>query len=183
VFELPTADHPREERQIPLTVSDARQLAAIEWLLPLRNHLDPLVMPLAAGGPWEAAHLGVVKTHQFMLQTYVTILRLFQGTVPVSEARGALGITHEGIRIAKMGWPYFFFFLGLISVNLAVMNFLPIPILDGGQMVFLVIEKLKGSPVSIKVQTIATYVGLAFIGGLLVMTLYFDAARILAQLF
>ena len=73
------------------------------------------------------------------------------------------------------------FFLGLISVNLAVINFLPIPIVDGGLMVFLLVEKLKGSPVSPWIQTAATVVGLAVIASIFLMTLYFDIGRIMGN--
>ena len=114
-----------------------------------------------------------------MTQTYLTIVRLVQGRVDHRELRGIVGIADEGTRIAKQGGTYLLFFLGLLSINLAVMNFLPIPILDGGQMLFLLIEKLKGSPVSIRVQEIATYVGLALIGSLLLVTLYYDTGRLL----
>ena len=71
------------------------------------------------------------------------------------------------------------FFLGLISVNLAVINFLPIPIVAGGLMLFLIVEKLKGSPVSARIQTAAFIVGIVLIGSIFLLTLYYDAGRIL----
>lgn len=164
--------------EVSLNAEQLAELRGIEWMPPQDLHFDMLREPLAESNPVAAAALGFKKTYQFMAQTYLTLVRLFQQTVPVSELRGVVGIAHEGTKIAKHGWSYLCFFLGLISVNLVVMNFLPIPILDGGQMLFLIIEKLKGSPVSIRMQEIATYVGLAIILSLVLVTLYYDTARL-----
>jgi regulator of sigma E protease len=67
----------------------------------------------------------------------------------------------------------------MISVNLAVINFLPIPLLDGGHMVFLVYEKLRGKPASEGVRIAATYVGLAFIACLILLVSWLDIGRLL----
>jgi len=76
------------------------------------------------------------------------------------------------IEQAKAGLPELMFFLAFLSVNLAVINFLPMPVLDGGLMVFLLIEKIKGKPLSLKAQMVGTMVGLAaIILGLLFVTI------------
>lgn len=67
--------------------------------------------------------------------------------------------------------------MGLISINLAVVNFLPIPILDGGHMVFLIYEKIRGRPASEMFRVVATYIGLAMIGCLMLFVLYLDFRR------
>ena len=126
----------------------------------------------------DAVSLGFKKTHQFITNTYMTLLRLTQGTVPADKMSGPVGIVHQGTIIAERGWEYLLFFLGLISVNLAVINFLPIPITDGGQAVFLAIEKIKGSPVSVKIQTVATVVGLALLLCVFLFVTYNDALRL-----
>jgi regulator of sigma E protease len=66
--------------------------------------------------------------------------------------------------MAERGWIDLFYFLAIISANLAVINFLPLPIVDGGLMVFLIIEKIKGSPISMRVQVATQVVGLILIG-------------------
>jgi regulator of sigma E protease len=66
------------------------------------------------------------------------------------------------------------FFLGYLSINLAVLNFLPIPLLDGGHMMFLLYEGLRGKPASERVLIAATYMGLAFVLSLMVFVLYLD---------
>ena len=71
------------------------------------------------------------------------------------------------------------FFLAMISVNLAVINFLPLPIVDGGLFLFLVYEKIKGRPPSIAFQNFATIVGMFLIGTVLLVVTWNDVARIL----
>jgi len=80
-------------------------------------------------------------------------------------------------KTAKSGFGVLLEFMALLSVNLAVLNILPIPVLDGGHMVFLGIEKLKGSPVSIKARLIAQQVGLAFMLILIVFVTFNDITR------
>ena len=75
------------------------------------------------------------------------------------------------------GATLFVMFLGMISINLAVINFLPIPVLDGGHMVFLLYERLRGRPAPEQVRYAATFVGLALIGSLMLFVLYLDAKR------
>jgi regulator of sigma E protease len=65
----------------------------------------------------------------------------------------------------------------MISVNLAVVNFLPIPVLDGGHMVFLIYEGLRGKPASEQVRVAATYVGLLLIGSLMLFVIFMDVRR------
>jgi regulator of sigma E protease len=165
---------------IAFSAADARALAGAVWMAPT-SMFEDLRVPISAATPWAATRMGFHKTKQFMLQTYMTLLRLFQRTVPVQELRGPVGIFHIGTQTAQQGWTYLLFFLGLISVNLVVINFLPIPIVDGGLMVFLIIEKIKGSPVHPAVLSAANWVGLALIGSIMLMTLYFDISRLLPQ--
>eukprot|EP00752_Nemacystus_decipiens_P015046 g13402.t1 len=129
---------------------------------------------LKADGLGDALSIGVDKTKDFVLQTYVTLMRLIQGDVKLYNLRGPVGIIDTGTQVAQQGFPYLLFFLGLISVNLAVINFLPIPIVDGGHMVFLAWEKVTGSPPSEKVQVGSLYVGLMLIGFVFLATFYFD---------
>lgn len=183
-YELNVKDHPTFVRKITLDEKTVKLLANANWSLPSdlitgsSLAFDQQKIRVQADSPVEAISLGITKTHQFMAQTYITLARLFQGSVKAKHLRGPVGILDEGRRIAKRGWPYLMFFLGLISVNLVVINFLPIPIVDGGLMVFLIIEKIKGSPVSAKVQTAAMVVGLALIATVFVVTLFYDMSRI-----
>ncbi len=181
-YELNIAGNPAERVTIPLSVEDAEQIANAGWLAVLPQGLLPMMLqvPVVGDDPLEATALGFTKTHQFITQTYTLLTRLFQRTVPADVVSGPVGIVHQGTIIAERGWQYLLYFLGLISINLAVINFLPIPITDGGQAVFLAIEKIKGSPVSVKVQTVATLAGLALLACVFLFVTYNDITRLLS---
>jgi len=119
------------------------------------------------------------RTWKFIIHTYLTIDRLFRGTVGVEQLRGPVGIVHLGLQIADRGVTYIVFFLAMISVNLAVINFLPIPIVDGGLFLFLVYEKIKGRPPSVAFQNAAMIVGLMLIAGIFLLVTYNDIARLI----
>ena len=124
--------------------------------------------------------MGLHETKKMVLMTYLTLDRLFRGTVGVSQLRGPVGIVHIGTRIADRGMTYLVFFLAMISVNLAVINFLPIPIADGGLMVFLIYERLRGRPPSPSFQNGAMLAGLVLVGLLFAVTFYNDMLRLIS---
>lgn len=128
----------------------------------------------------EAIWIGMHKTYYFILQVYKTMERMiFTRSVGLESMSGPLGIIDIGGKIAQAGLVKFLFFLAMISANLAVINFLPLPIVDGGLMVFLIIEKIKGSPVSLRVQVATQMVGLFLIIGMFLFVTYQDALRLL----
>ena len=167
--------------QIAVKDATLKDLVHAEWEPTLNTQLfSPAIKILQESNPGAALALGVHKAHQSMTQVYLTLTRLVQGTVPLSQMQGPIGITHTGSILAKRGWTYLIFFLALISVNLAVINFLPLPIVDGGHIVFLIIEKIKGSPVGPRVQTAALLAGLALIAFVFIYVTYNDILRLFA---
>jgi regulator of sigma E protease len=111
----------------------------------------------------EAMRLGGRDTIRFIKTIYLTLSRLLSGRISATKSLGGpIKIAEQAFTAADDSYA-FILFLGAISVNLAVINFLPIPVLDGGHMVFLVYEKLRGRRPSETVQTVATFVGLALI--------------------
>jgi len=90
---------------------------------------------------------------------------------------GPVGIFNAGRAFAYKGNDWLIWFLAMISANLAVVNFLPIPIVDGGLFTFLVVEKIQGKPLSAKTQSIAQVVGLAIILSVFLLVTYQDIAR------
>ncbi len=127
-----------------------------------------------ADGPVDAIARGMSKSRRVMIQTYITFLRLFEGSVKVEHLKGPVGIAHIGTQIASQGWVWVLFFMALISVNLAVINFLPLPIVDGGQFLMLVYEWIRGKPVPIVVQNVATMAGLLMIGTIFLYVTFND---------
>jgi regulator of sigma E protease len=81
--------------------------------------------------------------------------------------------------VVKQSFVDFLYLLAFISANLAVMNFLPIPVVDGGVFVLLIVEKIKGSPLSIRFQEVMTYAGLALIVSLFLYVTYNDIIRLI----
>ncbi|MBU0719398.1 MAG: site-2 protease family protein, partial [Planctomycetes bacterium] len=126
----------------------------------------------------EAVQIGLQKTYYFILQVYQTMQRMFfSRSVGFENLSGPLGIVSIGGTIARAGLVEFLFFLAILSANLAVINFLPLPIVDGGLMVFLIIEKIKGSPVSLRVQVATQMLGLFLIVGVFMFVTYNDWRR------
>ena len=87
---------------------------------------------------------------------------------------GIVRISRIGYKMTEQGLGKILFFLGSISISLAVINILPIPILDGGHLVYLILEKIKGGPISERAMAISSWVGLALVLGLMVFATFND---------
>ncbi len=134
---------------------------------------------LKADGPIEALAIGVKKTWYFIMNVYVMMERMIVSrSVGVKQLSGPVGIVHVGGQFAKAGLTEFLYFLAMISANLAVINFLPLPIVDGGLMVFLIVEKIKGSPVSLQVQVATQVIGLFLLGAAFLFVTFQDVIRL-----
>ncbi|SYZ72501.1 conserved membrane hypothetical protein [Candidatus Zixiibacteriota bacterium] len=102
---------------------------------------------------------------------------LIMRTVPASEIGGPIMIGQIAGATARAGFDILLEFLALLSVNLAVLNILPIPLLDGGHLVFLVAEKFKGSPISTRTRIIVQQIGIAFLLLLVIFVTFNDIHR------
>ncbi|MFM7151128.1 MAG: site-2 protease family protein [Gemmataceae bacterium] len=125
----------------------------------------------------EACSLGTERTISFIQQMYMNLKGLFTGRISHKSVGGPIEIGAQAISAAREGVSYFVLLMGMISINLAVVNFLPIPVFDGGHMVFLIYEKLRGKPPSEAIRVAATYMGLFIIIGLMVFVFYLDISR------
>ena len=164
----------------PLNEEDVRAINSLGWKSPISPGLfQTEEILLKATSPAEALGMGFAETKRVMLTTYMTFARLFQGTVKVEHLKGPVGIAHLGTLVAGRGFIWLLFFLALISVNLAVVNFLPLPIVDGGQFLFILWEQLRGKPVPLAFQSAATLAGLALIGCVFLIVTYNDIRNLL----
>ena len=119
--------------------------------------------------------MGMKKTYTFIAQTYMTLKGLLQRTISTKTLVGPVGIVSMSYKIvSSQSLVYYVYFLGLISCALAVMNLLPLPIVDGGVILLLIIEKIKGSPINPKAQEIISYVGLLLLISLFLLLTYRD---------
>lgn len=125
----------------------------------------------------ESVSRGVTTAHVIVAETFSFVGKLLSGKVSPSMIGGPVFIAQQSGREARQGWRSLFFFMAILSVNLAVLNILPIPVLDGGHLVFLLAEKIKGSPLSMKARGIAQQVGMVLLLLLIVMVTYNDILR------
>jgi len=128
----------------------------------------------------DSCRVGVKKAWDFASQVYIIIKRALGGDTGILKSLGGpVTIARASYEIASRKSPSeFLLWLAIISVNLAVVNLLPIPLLDGGHLVIFTVEKLKGSPLSPKTQIAIQYVGLVLILALFIFVTYQDILRI-----
>jgi regulator of sigma E protease len=130
--------------------------------------------------PLRALWQGVAKTAELCGLTIVTIIKLFQAVVPASNLGGPLMIMKMAGEQAHQGIPALLYFMAILSINLGVLNLLPIPILDGGHLLFMGIEKILGRPLEIRQREIAQQVGMFLLISLMGFALYNDLHRLVA---
>lgn len=177
---LPTPGSPVEHRTLDLSPAQVAELHGLGYAAPpgLLGVFVPAEFTLRAEGPFDAVRVGLAETHRVMMMTYLTFARLVQGSVKVEHLKGPVGIAHLGTRVADRGLIWLLFFMALISVNLAVVNFLPLPIVDGGQFLFILYEWARGKPVPESVQGIATVAGLLLIGAAFLVVTFNDIRNV-----
>jgi regulator of sigma E protease len=104
---------------------------------------------------------------------------LVTGKVSVNQLGGPIAIASSSVQAARGGLETLFRLIAFISVNLAVLNLLPVPILDGGQMLVVIAESIKGSPFSLRARERIARVGVVAIGLLFVLVMFNDLKRLL----
>ena len=175
-----TTPGPTYEETWTLTAEDLARLHSLNWNPPLALGIfQPLQIISKEETPTAAIARGVHETKRLALQTYITFARLFQGSVKVEHLKGPVGIAHLGTIIADRGLIWLMFFFAMISVNLAVINFLPLPIVDGGQFLMLLYEQIRGKPVPIPIQNAVTTLGLLLIGTVFIVVTFNDVRSLL----
>ena len=162
-----TIDYRLDEQisgSVALDVGDDKAFITVKSSFAEYVPFEDLKRLYKASGPIDAVVMGYKKTIMFITQTYVSIRRLIGGLVSRRELSGPVGIIAMTYRIAaEQPLIYYVYFLGIISVLLAVFNFLPLLPFDGGHIVLLLVEKIKGSALSERTQGIIAYAGVVFI--------------------
>lgn len=133
-------------------------------------------------GPVAAIGASLRETWRLTTTTLGMMQRLLTGTASLREnLNGPISIAQIANQSAQRGFAGFLFFLGILSLSLCIMNLLPIPILDGGHLLYYLIEAIKGAPVSEKSLILGQYVGLAMLGGLMALAFYNDILRLFSS--
>ena len=128
-------------------------------------------------GPLEALWAALERTGDLVGFTFTSISRMLQGLISPANLSGPLTIAQVAASTAEAGWVAWFGFVALLSVSLGALNLLPIPVLDGGHLVFYVIEALIGRPLPERVQLVGYQMGLVMVLSIMVFALYNDISK------
>ena len=129
-------------------------------------------------GPLAAVPAALGATWQLTRDTVGMVGRMVSGRASVENISGPITIARYANASAGMGTAWFLNFLALLSLSLAIINLLPIPILDGGHLLYYLIELVKGSPLSERAMVAGQYVGLAMLAGLMGLAFYNDILQL-----
>jgi len=148
--------------------------------------IDRYIIGVMSAGDTYAKKLGIGEafvesfrqTYKISELTVLSVVKIFQGTISTKTLGGPIMIAQMAGEQAKEGAGNLIFFIALLSINLAILNFLPIPVLDGGHLFFFFIEAVIRKPVNMKVREVAQGVGVFLLILLMVFVFYNDISRI-----
>lgn len=131
--------------------------------------------------PFQALIQGVAQTWGFTKLTYLTVVKIVQRVVSPKTLGGPIMIAQMSGEYARQGFVPFVFFMAILSINLGVLNLLPIPVLDGGHLLFYLIEVATGKEVNIKWREMAQQLGFFILVMLMIFVFYNDIVRIVGD--
>jgi regulator of sigma E protease len=129
-------------------------------------------------GPGEALPAAMERTLEYSVLTLKVIWRILTGEASIHNLSGPITIADAAGKTASIGFVYFLKFLAIVSISLGVLNLLPVPVLDGGHLLYFAIEAVKGSPLSEAAMLQGQKIGLALLLGLMSLAFYVDLLRI-----
>ncbi|MCR3927516.1 sigma E protease regulator RseP [Aeromonas caviae] len=176
-----TVERGGSEMTLTLTPDGKKVKGQLVGFVGLSPQLVPLpdeYRTLLQYGPLQALWHGVQKTWSLITLTFDMIGKLIGGIVSLDNLSGPISIAKGAGSSADYGLVYFLGFLALISVNLGIINLFPLPVLDGGHLVYFLIEAVTGKPVSEKIQEVGFRIGAAILMLLMGIALFNDFARL-----
>ncbi len=129
-------------------------------------------------GPLDAAVAAVSQTWSITELTVLSVAKIIAGTLSAKTLGGPIMIAEMAGQQAREGVVNLMFFTALISINLAILNILPIPVLDGGHLLFFAIEAVRGKPVNVRLREVAQQAGMFLLMLLMILVFYNDIMRI-----
>ena len=129
-------------------------------------------------GPLEALVAASTRTAELVGFTLKSIKKMLMGLISPKNLSGPITIAKVATASAQSGLESYIGFLALLSVSLGVLNLLPVPVLDGGHLLYYIIELVVGKPVPVKVQMLGYQIGLFIIAGVMILALYNDFSRL-----
>ncbi len=169
----------RDNQDIPVTVQPAKREGKNifgekreEWMIGIGSE-----MSIQKGSPGLAVIKAFQQTYEYARITLVALYKMIRGEVSPSNLGGPILIAQMAGQQAQEGLGSFLGFIAVLSINLGVLNLLPIPVLDGGHLLFFLVEAVIGRPVAVKHREMAQQVGVFLLMLLMVYAFYNDIAR------
>lgn len=128
--------------------------------------------------PTEALGKAVHKTYDISGMMLNSIVKMVRGLIGLDNLSGPITIAKVAGQSAEMGWQTFISFMALMSVSLGILNLLPIPMLDGGHLLYYFIEAIRGKPVSEQIQLFGLKIGMVLLGSMMILALFNDFMRL-----
>ena len=176
----PNRDTPRTVEVQPQWVSDGK--IAVMGIQPQNEAWPADHLYRQRYAVHDALLRGAERTGSMTALTAKGVWQLVTGAASPSSLGGPVMIAQAAGASARSGLETFLDFMAYLSVSLGIFNLLPIPMLDGGQLIYLLVEAVKGRPLSERSQLSGRVIGLILVGGLTMMTFYFDLVRALSSL-
>ena len=128
--------------------------------------------------PSEALGAAVEKTGQLSSMILGSMVKMIRGLIGLDNLSGPITIAKVAGQSAEMGWQTFLSFMALMSVSLGILNLLPIPMLDGGHLLYYLIELIRGKPVSEQIQLVGLKIGMLLLGSMMFLAIFNDFMRL-----
>ncbi len=148
-------------------------------IMSMVNIAMPELITVAEKNPFVAIAKGTERSWDISVMTVMSFVRLFQGEVSSKNIGGMISIGKAAKDSYQMGIQSFLMTMGILSISLFILNLLPVPVLDGGHLVFYIVEIIKGSPLSLRKIEIAHQFGFALLMGLMALALFNDFSKFL----
>jgi len=164
----------------PHVDKDDRTIGRINAVLRVKQEALAKYLTVVRYGPVDSLIQALDKTWNTSIFSLKMLGKMIVGEVSLKNLSGPITIADYAGQSAQGGWIPYLFFLALISISLGVLNLLPIPVLDGGHLMYYILEVFKGSPVSDKAVEIGQHVGVALLFTLMALALYNDINRLIS---
>ena len=166
---------------VPITLTATPELRGGRGILGVTRSNQPGDVRVESVAPLDAVKLGVDKTW-FIVDTTLSYIRdVFVGRQSADQIGGPIGIARISGQVAELGWGALIDFIGVISVSIGLLNLFPVPLLDGGHLLFYLIEAVRGRPLSERAQEVGFRIGLAIVVMLMIFATVNDILHLRAS--